>query len=553
MNHQLRPIQTALFALALISCTGRTAVFHSFAYEPGGSQACETDGRHVYANPILPGFYPDPSVCRRDSDFYLVCSSFAYYPGIPIFRSRNLADWQQIGHVLDTPDKLNLDGIRLSGGIYAPTIRYNPSNGMFYVITTLVDGGGNFFVKTDDPAKGWSDPIWLPDVGGIDPSFFFADNGDAYIVHNDAPQGTPRYDGHRAIRMHRFDVERDCTVGDSWVIVDGGTDLRPEPIWIEGPHIYQIGDRFYLLAAEGGTGSDHSEVAFVSTAAEGPYVQCGVNPILTQRDLSPYRSSKVTCTGHADMVRDTDGSFWAVFLGCRPYVDNLYNTGRETFLLPVSFVADGTPVILPQGEPVPMVVAKRNAEARPQARWEARFDTTALSDRFVTIRTPRTRWHSLHDGALRLEPRPVSVADVDNPSFVGVRQQQACFTAEASVEFEPDTDDDFAGLVCFQNEAAYLAFGITVVNGRESVVVEKNDGGRRSIEGLMAIDDRAKGRPLTLRIAGGGAAYSFVLQTPDGPRTVATTDATHLSTDRAGGFVGTVIGMYASSKHKARQ
>ena len=92
-----------------------------------------------------------------------------------------------------------------------------------------------------------------------------------------------------------------------------------------------------------------------------------------------------------------------------------------------------------------------------------------------------------------------------------------------------------------------------MVNGRESVVVEKNDGGRRSIEGLMAIDDRAKGRPLTLRIAGGGAAYSFVLQTPDGPRTVATTDATHLSTDRAGGFVGTVIGMYASSKHKARQ
>ena len=109
MNHQLRPIQTALLALALISCTGRTAVFHSFAYEPGGS--------HVYANPILPGFYPDPSVCRRDSDFYLVCSSFAYYPGIPIFRSRNLADWQQIGHVLDSPAKLNLDGIRLSGGI----------------------------------------------------------------------------------------------------------------------------------------------------------------------------------------------------------------------------------------------------------------------------------------------------------------------------------------------------------------------------------------------------------------------------------------------------
>jgi len=129
------------------------------------------NNQKMFKNPILPGFYPDPSICRVDTDYYLVTSSFAYFPGIPIFHSNDLVNWKQIGHVLDRVSQLNLDGLGHSDGIYAPTIRYH--EGTFYLTTTNVYGGGNFIVTAPDPCGPWSDPIWLPEAPGIDPSLFF--------------------------------------------------------------------------------------------------------------------------------------------------------------------------------------------------------------------------------------------------------------------------------------------------------------------------------------------------------------------------------------------
>src|SRR5882724_2480000 len=143
---------------------------------------CYCQATEKFSNPILAGFYPDPSICKAGNDYYLVNSTFAYFPGITVFTSRDLAHWTQLGYVLDRPSQLKLDGAGVSRGIFAPAIRFN--KGVFYFTCTLVDGGGNFVVTAKNPAGPWSDPVWVPQVNGIDPSLFFDDSGKAYFLYN---------------------------------------------------------------------------------------------------------------------------------------------------------------------------------------------------------------------------------------------------------------------------------------------------------------------------------------------------------------------------------
>ena len=197
-----------------------------------------------------------------------------------------------------------------------------------------MDAGGNFFVTAKDPKGPWSAPIWLKEIDGIDPSFFFDDNGKAYIVNNGPPEGAPLYNGHRAIWIQEFDLAANKLIGPRKVIVNGGVDIAKKPIWIEGPHLYRIKGWYYLMCAEGGTEAGHSEVIFRSKSPWGPFEPGPNNPILTQRDLPKDRANPVTNAGHADLIEMKDGSWWAVFLASRPYSGFRYNTGRETFLLP---------------------------------------------------------------------------------------------------------------------------------------------------------------------------------------------------------------------------
>lgn len=247
-----------------ISAPEGTALFDDFRYE-GMDNFYEENplhGEDMAYNPLLPGWYSDPSVCSNGKgDYFLVTSTFSYYPGVPLFHSRDLLNWKQVGNVLDRPSQLvNLDRQHVSGGIFAPAIEYNPHNGTYYMLTTNV-GAGNFLVKTTDPFGEWSDPIMLPQVQGIDPSIFFDDDGRAYIVNNDdAPGGKPEYDGHRTIRIVEYDVQADRTVGERRIIVDKGARPEDEPVWIEGPHLYKIDGWYYLMCAEGGTEEGHSEV-----------------------------------------------------------------------------------------------------------------------------------------------------------------------------------------------------------------------------------------------------------------------------------------------------
>ena len=459
--------------------------------------------------------------------------------------------------MLDRPSQLNLDGIRISGGIYAPAIQYNKYNDTFYLITSCVDGIGNFIVKTKDPAKGWSEPILLPNVGGIDPSLFFDDNGKAYIVNNDAPEGTPRYDGHRAIWIHEFDINTDQTFGTRKVIIDAGVDPSTNPIWIEGPHLYKRNEKYLLLDAEGGTSVNHSQVALLSDNVFGPYIPYAGNPILTQRNMPEQRSNKITSVGHADIVDDLDGNTWAVFLGCRPYEGNYYNTGRETFLLPVTW-ENNIPVILPNGKAVPTLVKKNKLENKAvittgNFSFNDEFESNTLNMKWLMIRTPHNDWYSLKNGQLILQAIPKSIYEVTQPAFLGFRQQHTAFETTTELNFKPQTSQDIAGLVCYQNEKYNFVFGKTLVKGSETIVLDRSEGETTRLASIE-IPTNDKNASIRLKIEGKGANYSFYVAfgNKDWQVVAENVDARNLSTQKAGGFNGTLIGPYASSAEQPR-
>jgi alpha-N-arabinofuranosidase len=431
-----------------------------------------------------------------------------------------------------------------------------------------VDKGGNFVVTSKTPEGPWSNPVWIPQINGIDPSMFFDENGKAYVVYNSiAPDDKPLYDGHRTIRMYEFDVTNLKMTGEERILVNGGTDLSKKPIWIEGPHIFQKGGYYFLIAAEGGTGDQHSEVVFRSSKVDGPCVAYEKNPILTQRHLDPKRKNPITSTGHADFVETENGDWWAVFLGCRPYEDDYYNTGRETFLAPVKW-QDGWPVINPDHEevqyhyPFPIKLAQEPVaiphrgnfkfrdefETERPAHWAAR---PGLNHNWVFLRTPREKWYDLNrrEGFLSMQLRPESCAENSNPSFLGHRQQHLYGSASVAIDFSPKAENEKAGLLIFQNEKHFY-FLCKSLDGN-AAVIQLYKSGDQQMEPLASheIKNEQNSQPLFLKIEARGEAYSFSFAAgPDQWILLQdNVDARFLSTKVAGGFVGCMYALYATS------
>ncbi|GAA5522150.1 glycoside hydrolase family 43 protein [Aliifodinibius salicampi] len=513
-------------------------------------------GQDEYINPINSGFYPDPSITRAGDDYYMVHSSFSYYPGIPIFHSKDLINWEQIGHVLDRPSQLQVDGLGISEGVFAPTIEYN--DGTFYVVNTIVGGGGNFIVTTDDPAGDWSDPMWLNGVGGIDPSLFFDDDGTTYILNNDAPEGEPLYQGHRAIWIRPYDLEANQPAGEAKVIVNGGVDISEQPIWIEGPHMMKVNGEYILHNAEGGTGPQHSQVVFKGDDPMGPFEPWDQNPILTQRHISPNREFPVEYVGHADMVETQNGEWWAIFLGVRPYDGSNFNTGRETFLLPVTWTEDNWPTILDyeSKETVPVKLERPDLPLSEEPvppnngnfTYTDDFESPELADYWTMIRTPQSEWWNISDdGQLEIESRSEIISGRGNPSFIGKRQKNAYATVSTKMTFDPKVEGNVAGLVAFQGENYYYLLGVTAnEEGQYEIYLEKSEGNQKEIIASEVIEDNPDNK-YYLKIQARGAEYDFSygIGEDDWQPLYQGADGTILSTTKAGGFVGTVIGMYA--------
>ena len=574
----MRKIQKNLFLLSLIGLmtlnplmemnaqrksATNNPIFTNYVYQ-GEDQVYENNPLKPdeFYNPILQGCYPDPSITRKGDDYYLVTSTFAMFPGVPIFHSKDLVNWTQIGHVLDRKSQLKVQDTGISAGIYAPSIKYNANNETFYMITTQFAGDiNNMVVKTKDPFQGWSE-VYKLKFNGIDPSLFFDDNGKAYVVHNDAPdRGKELYNGHRVIKIWEYDVENDQVIaGTDKIIVDGGVDISRKPIWIEAPHIYKKNGIYYLMCAEGGTGDWHSEVIFTSENPMGPYVPAPNNPILSQRYLNSNRANKVDWAGHADLVEGTDGKHYGVFLAIRPNEKGLVNTGRETFILPVDWSGkypvfeNGLVPMEPKLKMPKGVENKTGTEGffpNGNFTFTDNFTVPKLDYRWIGMRGPREDFITTSKNGLSIKPFAVSIKAVAPVSALFQRQQHQHFTATTTMKFTPKSENELAGLTCYQSERFNYVFGITKKDKDFYILLEKTEKGQSKIIASEKIDVKM---PVQLQVVARGDEYKFNYSV-DGVNFTnlgGTVSGDILSTNVAGGFTGSLIGLYATSANDAK-
>lgn len=546
------------------------ALFSNFTYQ--GNDKVYTDNplkADEFYTPLLQGCYPDPAITRKGDDYYMVCSSFAMFPGVPIFHSKDLVNWTDLGGVLNDVTQFNPHDTGISAGVYAPGITYNPHNDTFYMIVTAFSGGlNNIIVKTKDPMKGWGNPIKLA-FGGIDPAIFFDDNGKGYIVHNDAPDnGKERYNGHRVIKIWEYDVENDKVIpGTDKIIVDGGVDPAKKPIWIEAPHLYKKDGKYFLMCAEGGTGGNHTEVIFKSDNPKGPFIPAPSNPILTQKYFPRDRANKVDWAGHADLVKGPGDKYYGVFLAVRPNEKNRVNTGRETFILPVDWsgefpVFENGLIPLEPKMKMPKGVTENKTGKEgffPNGNFTFKdnFTSSKLDYRWIGLRGPREKFITTSKKGLTITPFDTNIKELKPTSTLFYRQQHNSFSLTTTMEYKPKSDKDLAGVVALQNEGSNYVFGITMKDKDYYVVLQKNQKTRRDAAINSTIVASAKidvKKPVQLQMKANGDEYvfSYSLNGVDFVPVGGPVSGDILSTDVAGGFTGCLLGLYATSSNDAR-
>lgn len=494
-----------------------------------------------FTNPVISGFHPDPSICRVGEDYYLVTSSFEYFPGVPLFHSRDLVHWRQIGHCLTRPSQLPLANVRPSGGIFAPTIRYH--GGVFYMVTTNVTGGGNFFVHTRDPFGAWSEPIWL-EQSGIDPSLFFDDDGRVYLTSNwfagfplpdEIDPAAPLW----GIQQSEIDIATGKRLGEPRRIWAGTGGRYPE-----APHLYKIGGQYYLLIAEGGTELGHMVTIARSETPWGPWQSCPHNPILTHRSYH----SPIQALGHADLVECHDGSWWLVCLGVRPQggYPPCYHLGRETFLAPVAWDDQGWPHV---GDGSRIRVEMQAPDLTP-VTWPAKpprddFDRPELALEWNFLGNPRADDWSLTErpGSLRLLGNAARLDDGPPVAFIGRRQEHFACHAATLLDFTPAADGEEAGLSIWMNPQHHYDIFMSSQDGQRYVAIRRRIG---SLAALIAREPVGAG-PVALTVHAEPLAYTFGWSTGEAaPQTLATGEARYLATEVAGGFTGVYFALYAS-------
>lgn len=478
----------------------------------------------LYQNPIIPGFNPDPSICRVGSDYYLVTSTFEYAPGIPVYHSRDLVNWTHIGNALQRPEEFPLMSVADSGGVWAPTIRYH--EGMFYITSTL-EKYGNFIVTAKDPAGEWSAPVWLSEIGGIDPSIFFEDD---YVWYCTNDRLEP---GQETITAQRIDVNTGKIIGERYALWSGmGAHF------LEAPHIYHIGDWYYLLTAEGGTFCTHMVTIARSRSITGPYESCPYNPILTNACDPGWQ---VLCSGHGDLVEDPQGNWWMVHLGVRLARRTTGHLGRETFLTPILW-EDGWPVcihadkhaILEEDGPL-------TAPQQPRPTFLADMARTAWEPQWLFLRQPDMANHQRVPGAIHLTGTPMTLAD-PNPTFAALRHLDFDSTTDVTFTFAPRKPGDEAGLALRLSSM----FNVTCTVGFGGVLTLT-----QHMEDIHHVIHQVclPAGEIRLRMVSDKEKYTFYYMQDHEYHLLGHASTRFLSVEIAGKcFVGTVIGLYATSK-----
>lgn len=476
-----------------------------------------------YSNPVIKGFYPDPSVCRANGRHYLVCSSMQYFPGVPLFESSDLVNWKQIGHCLTRPSQIQLERVSSSGGVFAPTIRYH--EGRFYMTTTNDTTHQNFYVWTDDIYGEWSEPVFV-EQGGIDPSLLF-DGGRIYFMSNGQDDN-----GINGITMCEIDI-------------DSGKKLTPSrSIWqgtggryLEGPHLYKIKDRYLLLAAEGGTEYGHMVTYAVSDSPFGDYTEYPHNPVLTNRNLGGY---EVQGVGHGDLIQDNDSNWWLIHLGFRQSGRwmTYHHLGRETFLTPVTFNEDGWFTAGYKGTVLGEFDTGRISDDITQnVKNLYTFENTDWDKDWCYLRIPHRENYITCSDKLTLKGTAITLDEADSPTFIGIRQCE--FKADFSCSVTVDHGE--AGITFYMDENHHYDLALRRAESGYEVALRLNIGDIKTVVKSVPVD----GNSAELIIHADNYTYSFGLKKGAEEICLGTAQTRYLSSEVAGGFTGVVIGLYA--------
>ncbi|MCL2764129.1 MAG: glycoside hydrolase family 43 protein [Treponema sp.] len=504
-----------------------------------------------FKNPVLSGFYPDPSICRAEKDFYLVTSTFAYFPGIPVFHSRDLLNWKQIGNAIDRPGQLCYDGHQISQGLFAPTIRYN--SGIFYILCTLIKNGGNFVITAEHPQGPWSDPVWLSGADGIDPSIFFDDDGKAwYCGTHPAPEGEA-YSGNYEIYIREMDISlikagKNPLIGENIGIWRGALK---DVIWPEGPHIYKKDGYYYLLHAEGGTGLDHAVCIARAKDIKGPWEGKKSNPIITHRSLG--KKADVINVGHADFTDDINGNWWMVLLASRP-IEGVCPLGRETFMVPV-YWEDGWPCIVTDTGLIENEYPLPDFGKEHEIPWSHENLCDHFNGRlplnWLALRMPSKKediafGFNENSGALRLYTRAQTIRSREHPSFAGRRLRHKNWAFCASMEFTPLTANDNAGIILLQSEDWHYRFEVYNSDAK-SLRLIRAAGKEDEIIGEVKIDELPKQIVLAAKCENMEIYFYYGKDQYSLKYFPFSVKAHIISTEYAGGFTGALAGVFATA------
>jgi xylan 1,4-beta-xylosidase len=487
----------------------------------------------TYKNPVIAGFYSDPSICRVGNDYYMVHSSMGYFPGLPIFHSKNLVNWQQIGYALTRKEQLPLDKAGVTLGIFAPTIRYH--DGLFYIITTNITAKGNFYVTAKDPAGEWSDPIWT-DIPGIDPSLFFDNDGKVYVTSSvNWGQNVKK-----GIYLTEIDLGTGKLLSSPQNIWEGTGGRYPE-----GPHIYKKDGYYYLMIAEGGTEFGHKETISRSKYLNGPYNGNPANPIITHGNMNA-ETSPIQGLGHGDLVETQDNSWFMVAHAFRQF-DGHQILGRETFLLPVRWDKNAWPVVNGDGsadfEMKAILPDQLLPEAAPVIRNE--FDAPKLAIEWNYLNNPLESNYSLtaRKGFLRMLGNSENLNQLPGATFVGRRQQHHDFEVTVDLDFVPQKSNEEAGITIYKSTNYHFDLCIKNKNNKRVLVLCYQLGKIRHIENEVSIQNG----PVRLKISGTQEFYSFEFaQSNNTFEKMGEVDTRFLSSVTVGGFTGNFIGLYAT-------
>lgn len=486
-----------------------------------------------FSNPILSGFNPDPSICRVDDDYYLVTSSFTWYPGIPVYHSKDLVNWELIGHGLVRPNMVKMEGLNDNDGIWAPTIRYY--DGLYYIITTASKSGGNFYITATDPKGPWSDPVWLKDAPGIDPSLFWDDDGRCYYTGNfwDFKKSWP---GHCAVWVQELDLKNKKFVGERRFLTYGHANNAANT---EGPHLYKINGKYVLITGEGGTDYYHAVTVHQSDSLWGPYISNKINPILSHRQLGS--SYPIQAVGHADFVQTQNGEWYSVVLGKR-VIDGHNPLARETFLCKIVF-ENSTPIYNPG---YGVVLPKQK---RPDLPWTPvkeepvrdNFDLEDLGAKWHFVRVPLKKYYKADGNGLNITLQPEVIDSLKNSAMIIQRIKQHQFSGLTKLNFQAKKENEEAGLVVYRTANAYY----TLMKGKSEIVLTKKHLGNKEVVQRMPYNRKE----VYLKVDGDGLDVKFSFgESPDDMATIGGTQKLDVISDnKLNRFNGSGIGVYVTS------